>query len=157
MKLKIGVASDIDPVRQVEQDVTVHVVSTKEPSIDYSYKLVSENKTKDNSLELGEKAALEISFKNNGATPVENISFGLTNLSGLQVASKFRSNTQIRHLSAGKSKKVYIDLKAGDRLQSSDLEIGMKVDAGGLKKPRFKVLKVKTRPRISNRSLPIAH
>jgi len=48
-------------------------------------------------------------------------------------------------------------LGSSSSLQVSDLELGMRVDAGGLRKPIFRVLKVKTRSILSNRKLPIAH
>ncbi len=157
MNLKIGIASGVDPIPGVEKNVVVQVNPAEEPKLDYSYKLVGENKTKDGSLELGEKAALEIELWNRGKKPVDHINLGLTNLSGKQLQSKFRKNIGVTSLSAGKSKKLYIDLKAASSLDIRDLELVMKMDAGGLKRPLFKVLKVKTRPILSNRKIPLAH
>jgi len=53
MSLKVGVASDVDPLKAV-----------------------------DGFLEIGESASLEMEFVNNGQEPVDNISVRLTNLSG---------------------------------------------------------------------------
>ncbi len=157
INLKLGVATDVDPMKSAEKNVVVKVAPVKEPNLAYSYKLVSESKTKDGGLELGERASLEIEFMNKSKKPVNNVFQKLTNLSGKQLHLQFRKKLSGFKLLAGEKKKVYLDIKAGNVLQAGDLEIGVKIDAGGLRKPMFKVLKVETRPILSNRQLPIAH
>jgi len=158
MNLKVGLSSDVDPITTSEKDVLVQVNQAQEPSVSYSYKMISENKNKDGALETGEHATLELEFRNSGKRPVENIHLGLTNLSGKQVVSAFRGKKRsIARLSAGKPQKMYIELDAGNSLQLNDLELGVKMDAGGLRQPKFKVLKVKTKLPASPRGSRIAH
>ena len=135
LALRVGLALDAWPVRGAASDFNLNVNERLVAKISAHTELVGESGGYiAGSLERNEKARVRIDLLNDGDIDAADLDIKMVNLAGSQV-QVVHDSASIDSLGVGERKHVYLDIKAGKSLVSSELAFGLYVQSPDLKTP----------------------
>jgi len=146
LPLRVGLALDAWPVPGAVSDFNLNVSERLVAKLSARTELVSEfGGRMVGYLERNEKARVRIDLRNDGDVGAENIEVKMINLAGKQV-QVLHDTATIDSLAVGENKHIYLDIKAGKSLVSSELAFGLYVQSSDLKEPLRQRFAISSKP-----------
>ena len=146
LALRVGLALDAWPVRGAVTDLNLSINERLVAKLSAHTELVGEFGGRvAGYLERGERARVRIDLRNDGDVDAASVEVKLINLAGKQI-QVIHDTATIESLAVGENKHIYLDIKAGRSLVSSELAFGLYVQSPDLKSPLRQRFVISSKP-----------